>query len=1053
MIEILKASAGSGKTFQLAKTYIRLLLASEDRYAYRHILAVTFTNKATEEMKSRILKELDTLARTPEESLYYEDFSREFGSAEALSERAGRLLTDMLHDYSAFAVSTIDRFFQRTLKAFAREIGQFASYQVELDKASLVREAVDRILDALTEDNKELLPWLSDSVMDQLSRGGRYTLEARLYEMAEALKSDEHRELAATSGIDVARTYSMSNLAAVRKGCHKVMADFAKDVAAAAQGALAVLSDAGVDPADSTRHFLSKLESYAKPSTKDTPARPTEAWMASARDPKKWFPASRAKKLPSAVCDALAASLDAFCDLFGARWQVCNTAAVLADQVFSLGIAGELYRTFDALVKEKNVMSLDDSNVVLSRIIAGSDAPFVYEKLGVRFEDFLLDEFQDTSVVQWENFRPLLQESHGNGRENLIVGDVKQSIYRWRGSDWNLLDSRVATDFSGSEVRTLQDNWRSCRTIVEFNNAFFPFAAERLDARLGLPERTISRMYADVAQTPKTKEKAPGSVQCTFCDKERVLEKVLESVLEARAAGAQYNHIAVLVRSNATGSDVAGFLVDNGIPVISDDSLRVKASVTVRRLVSLLSHAENRGDKVAGYLAASLDITIPAGSHSLIDLAEELLRSLQSRDEALFDGEILHIQSFMDELQDWVSVHGNHLGAFLKYWDDADPKISSPEGTDAVRIMTIHKAKGLEFPHVIFPFAESVGLFRPGPRWCRPGLDNTPLAGLADGIYRVTLSREKEDTLFAGDYEREQLLQYIDNINTFYVALTRAEKALHVIASMPSGACLSDGGDDAFNNFAELLYGYLRRTGEPCVEVSDGDAPDGPETMVWRFGEPFDYTTLKPKERPEGRPAGYPSFPLNPDSADASAGENAKQERLKLTADAADFFREDARGRSPRLLGVALHGILSRILVPGDLDEAVETAVAQGVFDAEQAERYRDFLARKIDGVKAYGWFPDDPSRVRNERGILGTDGKVSWPDRVVFTPEGVVVIDYKFGEDEETLKTYLEEDQAPDYHKQVLRYVNLYKRMGYSQVRGYLWYLREDRPDKIEEV
>ena len=1063
MIEILKASAGSGKTFQLAKTYIRLLLASEERHAYRHILAVTFTNKATDEMKSRILKELDILARTPEQSGYYEDFSREFGPAEKLRERAGRLLVDMLHDYSAFAVSTIDRFFQRTLKAFAREIGQFASYQVELDKASLVHEAVDRILDALTEDNKDLLPWLSDSVMDQLKQGGRFSLESRLYEMAEALKSDEHRELAAKSGIDVARTYSMANLAAVRKGCLRIMEDFAKEVAAAAQRALDVLSGAGLNPADSTRHFLSKLEAYADPEAKGTPARPKDTWMASARDPKKWFPASRAKNLPTPVADALAASLDAFCDLFGARWQVCNTAAVLADQVFSLGIAGALYREFDALVKEKNVLSLDDSNVILSRIIAGSDAPFVYEKLGVRFEDFLLDEFQDTSAVQWENFRPLLLESHAGGRENLIVGDVKQSIYRWRGSDWNLLDSRVAAEFGDAEGRPLTENWRSCRAIVTFNNAFFPFAAERLDRQLGDQERTISRIYADVAQTPRTEETAPGSVQFTFCDKEKVQEKVLESIHGARVAGAQYGHIAVLVRSNAAGSDIAGFLVDNDIPVISDDSLRVKASVTVRRLVSLLAHAEKRNDKVAGYLADSLDITLPAGCRSLVELAEELLRLLRTRDEALFDGEILHIQSFMDELQDWTAVHGNNSGAFLKYWDDADPKISSPGDTDAVRIMTIHKAKGLEFPYVIFPYAESVGLYRPGPRWCRPDLGDTPLEGFADGVYRVTMSQAADDTLFSGDYERERLLQYIDNINTFYVALTRPEKELHVIAAMPSDKCISacESGDEsyAFKDLSEVLYGYLRRTGEPCVsEVSDegtpdDGAPDVVETQVWRFGEPFDYTTLKPQKRTEGRPAGYPSFPLNPDPADASAGGDAERGRLKFTADAADFFREDARVRSPRLLGVTLHGILSRIFVPGDLDEAVETAVAQGVFDAEEAERYRDFLARKIDGVKAYGWFPDDPSLVRNERGILGTDGRVHWPDRVVFTPEGVVVIDYKFGEEEETLKAHLGEDQAPDYHGQVRRYVRLYKEMGYSPVRGYLWYLREDGPDKIEEV
>lgn len=1027
MIRIMKASAGSGKTFQLAKTYIRLLLASGDPYAYRHILAVTFTNKSTDDMKSRILKELHILAQEPRDSAYYKDFTDEFGSEERIRELSGKLLTNMLHDYSAFAVSTIDRFFQRTLKAFAREIGHFASYQVELDKKSLVHESVDRILDGLTEGDKDLLDWLTRSVMDQLEQGGRFSLEARLYEMADAFKSDRYRDIVREFRIDEKDSYSKENLLALRKCCRKIRKDFRDDVKSAAREALDKLSEGGVDPADTNRKFLSKLAVYAGLGEKEEIVPPTESWVGRAGDPAQWFPKAKADMLPR-VSGTLKGPLDDFCALFGQPWRVYNTASVLLGQIYSLGISRELFREFDALTEEKNVLSLDDSNQILAGIIGNSDAPFVYEKLGVRFEHFLLDEFQDTSTVQWQNFYPLLKESDDNGQENLIVGDVKQSIYRWRGSDWELLDSKVKEAFGDADDSSpLADNWRSSRTVVQFNNGFFPFVTGRLDRQLGTD--LISRIYADVRQTPRKRKWDPGHVKFTFCKLEEQLDEVYASILAAREAGAAFSQIAVLVRYNDTGSAIAGFLVDKGIPVISDDSLQVKSSVTVRRLVSLLSHVENRNDKIAGYLADAIGLTAPESYHSLVDLAETLLRSLRETDRELFDGEVLFIQSFMDELQEWVSAHGNNLGAFLKAWNDIEkkPSISSPSGTDAVRIMTIHKAKGLEYPYVIIPFVERMKLFRPDTCWSRPAMAGTALDPVANGAYRVNMTRGTGDTLFAGDYEKERVLQYIDNVNTLYVALTRAEAVLHVISAEPSDKCKTacDDCDDRFEftNLSELLYWYVNR-----FEFDPGEPVD------FQFIEKRDAEERKDEEiPPTPLQAGYPSFPVNPDILGTL--------RLKLSKESADIFFEDALDRSPRLKGVVLHAILSDTLVPEDLGKAVEKAVSQGYCEADQAERYRSFLAARIAAVRDRGWFPDDPSQVRNERTVIGTDGKEGRPDRVVVTPEGTQVIDFKFGEEES------------GHFNQVRRYVRLYKEMGYGPVRGFLWYLREDGPDKIEEV
>ena len=349
-MKILKASAGSGKTYTLAKTYLEMLLESKDRYAYRHILAVTFTNKATAEMKNRILSNLAEKAEK--------------------DPKARQMLTDILHDYGAFSVTTIDKFFQQTLKAFSREIGQFADYQIELDRDSLISESMDRILDSLTEDKVELVDWLKASVLDKLETGKKPDIDGKLYETGKLLKSEEHRKLAEEFGIDDAEMFSKQRLDTIKEKCSSVVSDFEQKAAAA-----------GMERTPGTK--------IKKPGVKKLGADPVLA------------------------------------ELFDEPYRDYCTAYIINELIFSLGLAGEFYKEFDTLLKEKNLMCLDESNTILRDIIAGSDAPFVYEKLGVRFEKFLLDEFQDTSNIQWENFLPLLKESESHSSGSLVVGDVK----------------------------------------------------------------------------------------------------------------------------------------------------------------------------------------------------------------------------------------------------------------------------------------------------------------------------------------------------------------------------------------------------------------------------------------------------------------------------------------------------------------------------------------------------------------------------------------------------------------------------------------------------
>ena len=985
MIKILKASAGSGKTYNLAKEYIRLLMQSDKADAYRHVLAVTFTNKATDEMKRRILKELDVLAKDPQKSPYLKDLQAELKMPAAqMQARAAQQLSAILHDYSAFAVSTIDRFFQQTLRAFSREIGQFATYQVQLDREALVAESVDRVLDELSEDGDgKLLQWLTGSVQEDLRQKGYFSLEGRLQEMAMSLKDLPEGE-----------DFPREKLDALRKDCKEIVKDFEEHVQECAQAALKALADAGVDPADSNRGFLKGLYNYQN--VKDGVKRPTDSFMNKAPDPEQWFAKSKGN-LRDKLHGGLDAPLQAFLDCFGTPFKVYNTARTILGQLYSLGVAAELRQAFTAIQKEKNLLSLDDSNTILKGIIDGTDAPFIYEKLGVRFDHFLLDEFQDTADIQWDNFRPLLENSTASGHDSLVVGDVKQSIYRWRGSDWDLLGSRLEQEFRQAVVKPLDENYRTCETIVHFNNDFFEFAATELDKLLGTD--IIGRLYEDVEQKVKFKDPAKGSVEVVFTDDQ--MAEILRTLEEVSSRGGRWSDVAILVRGNAEGAAIAAELLRNKIPVVSDDSLFVKTSVTVRRLVSQLSLVEappqEDAPTVAGYLARSMDVHIPEGYHSLVDLCEALLRDIREADPATFEAEIPYIQSFMDYLQDWVATGGNNLDGFLRAWADADPKIASPQRGNSVRVMTVHKSKGLEFPFVIVPYAEKVTLFKGNPSWCRPALEGSPLEQKADGMYRVNLDGSAADSLFEEDYRRERVLQAIDNINVFYVALTRAQYGLKVIgAPMPKNYSEP-------KNMAHLLHAFVG---------SD----------LYSVGEPYPLGQLeRESEGPEALETGYASFP-------ADSGH-----RLKVSPEAADYFGADGSVgllASRRIRGTVLHGILSRVNVPADLLAAVEAAVASGELPASEQAATLALLRDRMASVESRGWFSPD-ARILSEAAVIGPDGHEYRPDRVVLHPDGSVdIIDYKFGE------------PNPAYQRQVQRYMSLYRAMGHVAVSGCLWYL-----------
>ena len=933
MINIFKASAGSGKTHTLSKTYLDLLLKADSKTAYRNILAVTFTNKATEEMKERILRDLAEEGKT--------------------NPRAREILINLLHDYGSFSVSTIDKFFQQALRAFSRELGSSGNYQIELDKASLTKEAMDRVLDDLTEKDKDLLGWFTKQLETALDNGESFHLESSLYEMAEEF-----------GDVNEKFTYDKKKLTELKARCKEIVDTFHKDVY---ENALCI------DTTTWGKTAAKGLAQYAGAQTKY-------------KDSVKAANATTLAKLAeTAGCEAMYALMNPQ----GRRWKEYRTARMVEKVIFTLGLAEEFYSKLAIIEEEKGVISLDESTSLLRDIIDGSDAPFIYEKLGVRFNHFLLDEFQDTSVVQWENFKPLLANSVSEGYSNIIVGDVKQSIYRWRNSDWNLLDKEIEESFEGKvKVITLKENWRSTQSIVDFNNEFFTFAADNLG---------LSTIYADVKQEVKVEDSQEGCVTVDFCEDE--LEMIDGYIEQAVAAGAKMSDMAILLRTNGEGKKVAEYLLSKGYSVISDDSLDLKSSLIIRKIVSYLHSLCNNSDSLNTYLSESLEIDSEREYHSLLDLVDGVIKDLSETHPDEIKGQTLFIQSFMDDILEWTSIHGNDLRQYLKHWEESKIAISSPNDPNAIRITTVHKSKGLAFPIVIFPFAEKVGLFKEDTLWCH--LDSDAEMGESfNSIFPVVLGKSSGDSFFSESLKKEMEMQRIDNLNIFYVCLTRARKEMHIIAKNPPKSLID--GKSSPNDLSQLLYLYCEQNG-------------------YTFGSPYRWNEASKKEDSEIEEfdAEYETYGMNPEAC---------SRRFVASSDAWDYFSEEGIGQSKRLRGIEQHALLSRIRTSDDAPEVLRSIEPQT----------RELLLERISAHSE--WFSPE-LKTLNEVAIIDSFGNTNRPDRVLVDEEGrVTVIDFKFGEEDEK------------YSGQVRRYMRLFREMGYGEVSGYIWYVPIDKIIQVSE-
>ena len=1036
MLNIYKASAGSGKTYTLVYKYIYLLLSHRLSNAHRRILAVTFTHKATKEMKSRVLKQLFDLGNGSK-SDYREGLSRELGiSPEMIDKRAKKVLIDILQDFSKFSINTIDSFFLQIVRAFVRELNLSGTYNIELDNKELLTQAIDNMFFELGEkENIDLFKWLTaftrENIADSKHWNPRYQINALGEEI---FKEDYQAKLKETSE----KLHDKTFLANYKQTLSVIVQNFEQDLLRLGMSGRSAVVASGLEYKDFSYGDVKYFEKLIN----KEPTLPSARLRSFMDTPERSCPkkSTNPDVVVRVFSQQLIPLLQEAIDLLENKSSHYNSARIILRRINTLGILSDISTYISKLARDENIMPLSETNMLINKIIADSDAPFIYEKTGTGIDHFMIDEFQDTSSLQWKNFEPLIRNSISQGNENLLVGDVKQSIYRWRNSDWRLLGETVPNDATlQTKTETLDTNWRSNSSVVQFNNNFFVQAAalmtEKVKATSPLwaeqAEAIISNAYSDVKQHC-SKSDTEGYVQIHFFHNEeddqweqQALERLVAEIGQLQERNVALHEIAVLARGTKQIQHITQHLIEQGIPVVSNEGLLISTSPCVRFILGLLRLFINHKDHIQRTIvnfeyarfalhhpesiAIALSQTTPHFlfdpaqqvaleriSHlSLYDVVDQVVNLFQLH---VWSGQYVFLQAFMDEVFAYATNRRPDMHNFLQWWDQKSEKITipMPEVENAVQLMTIHKSKGLEFKAVIVPFCswkiERGGGFNPDILWCTPS--QAPFDALP--LLPVAYSSKLQDSIFAKQYQEERLNIHIDNLNLLYVAFTRAEAELYCYAPLPKAQ------GETLLTIADLLYQCTQHT-----------------------------TSI-------GQQSIYP--PREPDQRSTSNMEEIAAVRSLQKPLQRQLVSQKKQYNSQQSLGTTMHKLLGEMRLRSDQDRAIATLLDAGEIRHEELPRIHAEFEKfwSIQGVEE--WFSPQ-CKVMTEAAIISSQSKIFRPDRVIIRPDqSVVVVDYKFGAAEHH-----------SHHAQLNNYKALIAEMGY-RVDAYLCYIEIGKIVRIEE-
>ena len=1051
--KIYKASAGSGKTFTIVKEYLTLSLGDVID-TYRTILAVTFTNKAANEMKTKILHFLLGIIEGSKE----DDISqmRDYLIAaikvdeKELARRAKQLYVKMLHNYSDMAVCTIDSFVQRLSRSFAKELELPGQYSVVLDNDDLIDEIIQRLSDEIGK-NDFITTILSNFVEFNLSEETSWNVKKLIGEfVGKLLSEDAYRK----GNYKNFNTIDKEKYLEIKKYVHSENEEMNKSL-------LLIIKDIeneedrlGITEQDYNGKAKTGLPSVKKKMSEGKSIVTTATIEKILSGEKSW---NDKKSLISndAIVNVYANAIEKYKSLYSRKL----VFGIIEKDLYLYVLRSHIFDLIKIYIAETSQVHISEFNKRISNILGDCSVPFIYERIGERYAHYFIDEFQDTSVLQWQNFLPLMENSLSMGNMNMIVGDAKQSIYRFRNGEVEQIinlprifkrpegefGERCERQFLNTANKmSLGTNYRSSKHVIKFNNTFFRYA-ERF---LNLPG-----IYNDAEQvySPR-KQDGFVSIEVFHGDmktaeyKEKVKLAMLNQINDLHSQGIDYKDITILVRSNSDGTDIANFLVENKIEVLSAESVLLQSSDKVQLIINTLKLMVDSDNPV---IQKAIEHFSDSTNHCKVSCRDAINRVSTG---GIFD-ECVHIcksynfnvledvflQYFMNTVYEWQCRHSSGIGDFLEFWDKKKDKLTVQitGDLDCVQIMTIHKAKGLEFKVVLYPYADtslktSHG-FTQSEMWiqCADNQDTKDIPHL--DAFLLKLSKDKlSGTSYEYLVEEENNKTQLDVLDIMYVAMTRAKNMLFVYTNDNRPA-------DGYNIFTDFFSDNLdvqhvksendvSGFDDYFIRKDEFEIVEGEEMTSYNYGD-IDSTILKIKEKD--------TKDDNIKILELREGEKAPKtldwsEKLQIDSDPTMIWAEKG-SFMPEEWGSLVHQILSRIRTIADAGNALRPYVNDGTIDVVQAAKLYDTF-RKVTEIPELRLAFSDDAVVKNEMDIHTLDGRIIRPDRYAETKNGTILIDYKTGKAHE------------EYTDQLREYMSAINQMNCMQnIKAYLVYIGDE--------